>query len=248
MDKYYLSTKALYKLLKDKGVEYLYHSNTVLTSLTFINNRALLSRAFVENNNLTQTSQKSDNKDIEYNVWDDVFIDGIDLHETYKRPNHYGPILFVLKLEMLLSTSLQNVLITKNNPWYWKSNDNINDRYYSNIEDVKSDYLTGKGIDARIMFTFRSSGNSIRLNKYLHFICIDKPNIIVNFKSGEQKNIGDFAILKISEAMKKNGLGHISVFHRHLNGDEYPCWCNVKYNFLYNTDFNEFKNRFKAVE
>ncbi len=248
MDKYYLSTKALYKILSDKGVKNLFHSNTVLTSLTFINNRALLSRAYVKDNNLVQTFQKSDKEDIAYNVWDDVFVDGLDLHKKYNRPNNYGPILFVLKLDLLLSTSLQKVLITKNNPWYWKPNDNLDDRYYSDIEEVKKDYLTGKGIDARIMFTFRSTEQLIKLNKYLEFIGIDKPNIIVNFKLGQQKNIGDFALEKISEAMKNNSLGHIAVVHRHPNGVPIFCRCNVNYNILYNTDFEEFKKRFKAKE
>lgn len=247
MDKYYLSAKALYAIFKEKGVENLYHANTVQTSLTFIDKRALLSRAYVANNGLIQTPQKSDNEDKVYNVWDDVFLDGIDLHNKYSRANKYGPILFVLKIDLLTSQYISEVLIPKNNPWYWKPNENWDDRYYSNIEDVKRDYLTGKSLDSRIMFTFRSPETTIKLNKYLKHIIIDKPKIFISFKSEGQKNIGDFTLEKISESLKRNGLGHISVAHRHDSGIFNRCVCHTEYTVLFNTNSNEFKKRFLAT-
>ena len=60
MEKYKLSAKSLYSILKEKKVDFLYHANTVLTSLTFIRERALLSRGYVAENNFEQTDQKSD--------------------------------------------------------------------------------------------------------------------------------------------------------------------------------------------
>lgn len=244
MDKFYLNPKSLYEMLKEKGVEYLYHANTVLTSKTFIQNRALLSRAYVEDNNLIQTDQNSDLDDKQHGVWDDIFLDGFDLHKKYSRPNNYGPVLFVLKLELLLSQSISKILITKNNPWYWGHNDELENRYYNNIDDVKKDYLTGRKIDARIMFTIRKPQTNIKLNKYLKFIGIDKPNILINFTS-HKKNLGDLVLENISETMKLNGLGHIPVIHRQHRRVINTCTCNLKYSYLFNRNYQELKKRFR---
>ena len=97
-------------------VEFLYHANTVSTSITFIENNALLSRHFVESNNLFQSNQPSDKEDKLFDVWDHVFLDGEDLHKRYSRANKYGPVLFRFKLELLTSPQFQNVFITKTNP------------------------------------------------------------------------------------------------------------------------------------
>jgi hypothetical protein len=244
MDNYYIPPKTLYHLLKDKGVNYFYHANTVLTSLTFIENRALLSRAYVENNNLTQTPQKSDNDDKRYDVWDNVFLDGLDLHKRFSNANKYGPILFVLKLEILLLPSMPKILITKNNPWYWKPSTKTEDRYYSNIEDLSKDYLTGKILDSRIMFTFRSPNTFIRLNKFLQKIIIDKPTILLRNRFGEQKNVGDFAYEIICTNLEQHGLSHIPVEQRHQDQTIHFCKCNFTYNYNYTKDSKEFKKHF----
>lgn len=88
-----IPAKEIYSILKEKEVPYLYHANTVASSLTFIQNRALLSRGFVERKGLFQTPQKSDTGDKEFDVWEHIFFDGADLHLKYKRCNHYGPVL-----------------------------------------------------------------------------------------------------------------------------------------------------------
>lgn len=58
MENYALPSKEVYRILREKGLQYLYHANTVATSLTFIKQNALLSRHYVEANNLVQTWQK----------------------------------------------------------------------------------------------------------------------------------------------------------------------------------------------
>ena len=63
MEEYCLNPKVVYDILRAKGVEYLFYADTVLTSLTFIERNALLSRAFIESYDLTQTPQKSDEED-----------------------------------------------------------------------------------------------------------------------------------------------------------------------------------------
>ncbi|KGO81565.1 hypothetical protein Q763_07935 [Flavobacterium beibuense F44-8] len=242
-NKYHLSSKLLYHILKDKKIEHLYHANTVLTSLTFIEQESLLSRAYVENNNLNQTPQKSDKEDKKYNVWNDVFLDALDLHTKYSRPNKYGPILFVLNLDLLLSPYFETILITKTNPWYWKDSTLLSEKYYSNLEDVRNDYLSGEKIDAQIMFTFRNIEQKLNLKRYLSKIIIDKPSIIISLQSGIKKNVGDYASEAIEKALlKKNIITEIEV--RHIGQNFFSCNCNLTYTILFNTDSTEFKKRF----
>lgn len=246
MEDFYINPKIVYQILANKGVEYLYHANTVLTSLTFLNHKALLSRGYVDINNLTQTEQESDSEDKKFNVWDDIFLDGIDLHKKYKKANNYGPILFVMKLDLLQAPSLPPLLVTKNNPWYWKDEDSWEDRYFKNPEEIKIKYLAAGQLDSRIMFTFRSPGTFIKLNKYLREVIVDRPTIIVDFKSGEKKNIGDHTYEKIREALDNNSLGHIPMRFRHVDDNFYLCSCDLNYTWLKNWRFEEFFKRYRS--
>ncbi|WP_419868429.1 hypothetical protein [Chryseobacterium sp. CT-SW4] len=176
MDKYKLSPKEIYQALKKKGIQYLHHANTISTSLTFIENRALLSRHYVEKKHYYQTPQKSDEEDKKFDVWDSVFLDGEDLHSRYNRANKYGPVLFRFKLKILHSPSIQGVYVTKSNPWYWNDNTSIEEKFYHSIEEINQDYLTGKKLDSQIMFTIRSPGTEIKLNKFLHSIKLTIPS------------------------------------------------------------------------
>jgi hypothetical protein len=245
MEQFFLSAKTIHSILKEKEVEYLFHANTVQTAMTFIRERALLSRGYIEVNNLTQTAQKSDVEDVKFGVWDDVFLDGLDLHTKYKQPNYYGPVLFRMKLDLLLSPSFPNVLVTKSNPMYWKDDTLLENKYYSDAEQIRTDYLTGKKLDSQIMFTLRSPNKLIKFNKFLDAIGIDKPNIIVNLRSGGQKNVGEYAYDKIVTTLKENGLGQIPVLYRHEKGLNL-CRCAIKYTWLANTNKDEFEKRFKG--
>lgn len=243
MDEYKLSPKEIYQMLKNKGVEYLHHANTLATSITFIENRALLSRHYVEINNLYQTPQDSDDDDKKYNVWDSIFLDGEDLHQRYNQANIYGPILFKLKLEMLNSPIIQGIYVTKNNPWYWKAYTRPEEKFYKSIEDVNRDYLTGKKIDARIMFTIRSPDTEIKLNKFLHSIEIDFPHLLIKVKDIGDMSVGDYAINAIQESLNINGLGHIPISKRH-EGEFRFCKCTLNYNFLQSFRKKEFRKKF----
>ena len=61
----------------------------------------------------------------------------------------------------------------------------MDNRFYKSIEEVDIDYLTGKRLDSRIMFTIRNPENKIKLNKYLHSIGMDKPKLLVNLKTSD---------------------------------------------------------------
>jgi hypothetical protein len=243
IEKFKLSSKEIYAVLQEKKVKFLYHANTVGTSMTFIENRALLSRSYVENNDLYQTEQNSDKEDKTYDVWNHIFLDGADLHKKYSRANHYGPVLFRLKLELLISPNIQNIYVTKSNPWYWTSTSNLEDKFYSNVEDIKNDYLTGEKLDSQIMLTFRKLDKEIKLNKYLHSIGLDKPKLLVNLTSGNQKNVGQYAEDILKKSLHDNGLGHIPILMRHKKGISW-CRCQFDYNYLHTSNKKEFKKRF----
>jgi len=59
-----LPANRVYQILQDKGIRYLYHANSVLTSCQFLRAGALLSRGTIERRELYQTDQSSD--DIDY--------------------------------------------------------------------------------------------------------------------------------------------------------------------------------------
>ena len=100
-------------ILESKGIEFLHHANTVLTSAYFLQRGHLLSRGTVEKSGASQTPQKSDELDKKYSLWYDVFTDGVDIHHRAKRKNEYGPVLFELTLDALTSINGGRIWITK---------------------------------------------------------------------------------------------------------------------------------------
>lgn len=62
------------QILISKQINYLYHSNTVETSITFLRHGGLLSRGAVEKNGLNQTPQRSDEIDKQLGIYNDIFL------------------------------------------------------------------------------------------------------------------------------------------------------------------------------
>lgn len=60
-----LNARAVQSVLQQKGVDALYHANTVQTACTFLNQGHLLARGVVAAKGLPQTSQQSDKLDKE---------------------------------------------------------------------------------------------------------------------------------------------------------------------------------------
>jgi hypothetical protein len=110
----------VYEVLTSIGATTLHHANTVTTSCSFLTLRGLASRALVESSGLSQTRQYSDDIDKRYNIWHCVFVDHVDIHSRggrVKGPNQYGPVLFKLELEALLTLPRDtHIFITKKNP------------------------------------------------------------------------------------------------------------------------------------
>lgn len=171
-----LNNRELYDLFEEKGVEKLFHANTVATSITFLEEGGLLSRDWIERNERYQTPQSSDDIDKLFDVFDDVFLDTADLHKHFSRQNHYGPVLFQFGLELLLDESLE-FWVTKDNPIYWAKNSEPSDYYFKNVMELSSRWGTYE--KQRKMLTIRKPNNAILFN-YLEEIVLDNPKVLIH--------------------------------------------------------------------
>jgi hypothetical protein len=161
------------KVLKKKEVKNFHHANTVQTACVFLQNARLLSRGTVDEKGVQQTAQKSDALDKRFGIWYDVFLDAVDIHARAKTRNLYGPVLFVLALEILEEDWLSSVWITKKNPTQWKAGDRPEDRYFQSVSEFDADYKYGNFAS---MFILRSVGGVLRLSPHLKSIVVDDPN------------------------------------------------------------------------
>lgn len=241
MKQFALNSKEIYRILNLKGINFFHHVNTFQTSKTFIENNGLLSRKYVEENNLIQTHQESDELDRQYGVFDDVFVDGLDLHEHFNRNSPYGPIMFKIDLKILTVPDFSEVYITKDNPTNWHKRPNLEDRYYENIGEFESEYRNGSKVrDGQIMFTFKNSSTKLKLNKFCREIIVDNPHILSLDKS---KSLGPVTFDKIHDLLKGNRLGHVKLTLRHP--DNIPmCWCVKNYNAMKLTRRSRFDRCF----
>jgi hypothetical protein len=136
----------LIPILKNKGIDRLFHANTVTTSCTFLDRGGLASRGYVEKHGLKQTPQPSDTTDRGFCIWHDVFLDTDDLHQRMSRPNLYGPVLFVFEVELLGQLPPgSEVRVTKLNPYpnKWASSDTNSDRYMLTLDEVRATLSKG---------------------------------------------------------------------------------------------------------
>lgn len=164
-----LPAKAVAAILQEKRVHRVYHANSVLAACEFLRAGALLSRGYVEDNGLLQTSQESDDTDKEVGVWNDVFVDSVDIHDRIKGKNHYGPVLFVFDTAILTSTIFLRV--TKVNPCYWESLDN-SERWFQSTRELKNGFIKGEFPQ---MIVFRNLARRLKFGSYLKEIILDDP-------------------------------------------------------------------------
>lgn len=167
-----LRSSAVAKILKENRVTRLYHANSVLTACEFLRAGALLSRGFVEDNGLLQTPQESDETDKEFNVWHDVFVDSVDIHDRINGKNHYGPVLFVF--DVALTTTATNLRVTQSNPIHWYGAGK-SDRWFRSIAELKAGFIKG---EFGQMIVFRNLAGRVRFRQYLKEIVLDDPKYI----------------------------------------------------------------------
>lgn len=138
----------VHRVLERIGAKHLYHANTVTTSSTFLEQGCLASRGFVEDHALEQTPQPlSDEKDRKYGIWHRVFLDHVDIHHRAGRvrgPNQYGPVLFLLDLDILLHLPVgSDVFVTKTNPVYWLDNQPEVCRWFQSADELAANLAVG---------------------------------------------------------------------------------------------------------
>jgi DNA-directed RNA polymerase subunit RPC12/RpoP len=225
-----LDAKKVHEILKQKGVRFLHHANTVLTSKTFLEYNALLSREQVSSKNLFQTKQDSDDKDNELGINNYLFLDGKDLAEYFSRPNHYGPVLFKMNLDLLLSNEIKTIRISRKNPIYWNSSDGLNDKYHNNLSEFDNEYLTGDKLrDGGTMFMITTTNGILSLEQYLEEISIDNPNLIFTDKTNLITKISDFLKPELTKLGKQ-----LQILNRF----------SFQYNFMRLTQFEKYRKFF----
>jgi hypothetical protein len=164
------------KVLTDNGVKDLVHANSVRTSCTYLTEGALLSRECVEKNGLAQTPQYTDAADKKYGIWNDIFLDTIDIHYRARRKNHYGPVLFQFNPNSVLSDKrLGGTLrITRMNPSNWHDGQSGSDRYFQSARDFAQEFRYGT---FGTHLTFRLRDGRLPFDNYLKGIVLDDPQI-----------------------------------------------------------------------
>jgi len=107
--------KDVFNLLEEEGIKYLHHANTSSTALSFLENGAILSRQYVEDNAETcwQTIQGTDELDKQLGIFNDVFFDVENLWECGPHMNNYGPVVFKFSTKVLKERVIG---IMKDNP------------------------------------------------------------------------------------------------------------------------------------
>lgn len=168
----------VYNILEQHGVKHLHHANTVATSCTFLANRYLASRGWVEYFGLPQTPQYSDDKDKQFGIWNDVFTDGVDIHARASRRNQYGPVLFRLPLHALLTAPPgTSVMVTKRNPVKWLVGETDAVRYFLGQEELSAGYQYGT-FDYHVVF--RAPGWVLPFATFPVEIILDNPGMALS--------------------------------------------------------------------
>ncbi len=132
------------KVLRSNGLDTLYHVNSVPTSCSFLKVGGLASRAYLAANKLTQTSQYTDFADQKHGIWNDVFTDGVDIHDRASRRNFYGPVAFLLPVDALLTLPKDtDVIVMKKNPANWTDDESEKDHYFLSVGELEAGYNFG---------------------------------------------------------------------------------------------------------
>ncbi len=209
-----LTNREIRELLSQKGVQKIYHANTVATSVTFLSNGGLLSRGAVEERGLFQTSQDSDDLDKEYGIWNDIFFDSVDIHARAKSVNQYGPVTFVYSVNLLDDLQEKAVKITKDNPIRWCEIP-VEDRYFKDSTEMYFQYKKG---NFGQHLTICDMHDPLPFAPHLRRIILDDPMI-------SDSELFDRAKGKLSKLIEKMGLD-VPLTIRECSSD---CKCHEKY-------------------
>lgn len=243
MSKFDLNPKELYDVLQKKGVDKLYHANTVATARLYLEHQCLLSRQYVETNNLYQTPQYTDEKDKKLGIYDDIFLDMVDIHDYLRRPNFYGPLLFVFTTDILLSGLFETVRITKTNPSKWSVGGSEEDWYYSDMNDFEGNYMIGnKILDVGKMIIIKGNDGQLPLENYCVKLILDNPNLHVPVE-GQNLYLIDIIKTYFEPLFADEFYNHVEKEVRHKNIHR-GCSCWTKYKNKFNYEMPDFRRLF----
>lgn len=238
-----LDKNKLFEIFQEKGIENLYHANTVGTSISFLNEKSLLSRKYVADNELFQTEQYSDAKDKKFNIWDGIFLDAMDIHTEFRKRNLYGPFLFSFNLDILKSDLINNVRVTKVNPVHWNSEQSEKDWYYSDLDEFRDKYKKGnKAKDIGSMIILNDIGGKLALRPFLNKFILDNPNVSVNY-NGSETYLSNIIAEKLVEKITENDFNDVQRELRHQNAI-FNCVCWSEYKNLNHGDLAILKKMF----
>lgn len=229
MEIYDLPSQDLISVLKAKGVENLFHANTVQTSYTFLQSGYLLSRQYVGDNGLKQTAQYTDKSDKCFGVFDCIFMDTIDIHERARGRNKYGPILFRFSLDLFDKLGISTVRFTKRNPSKWTHIDAIEDRYYTSMDEVVEKYSKGN-FDSMLVI----NESKIPLRGNLLSITIDDPNM---HWLDNRESVAREALMTLRRAGAQSSLIKMGIKRSFRQCERAECFCIEEYNQLNDQGF-----------
>jgi hypothetical protein len=165
----------VYEILAARGVTRLHHVNSVKTSLSLLKLGGLASRSLVERSQLPQTNQISDTEDRAYGIWGDVFVDTVDIHQRISDRNKYGPVLFIMNINVLRALPpTARVLVTRSNPTKWENTHSDAERYFLTAADLNNGLSIG---DFDQMLVIRTTEEILPFMHYLEEIVVDEPKL-----------------------------------------------------------------------
>lgn len=198
------------------------------TACTFLSESALLSRGYVENHGLDQTPQSSDSIDKKYRIWNDVFLDTIDIHYRASQRNYYGPVLFILDLDVLIHSPISTVWITRKNPTNWVPGERRFERYFSSISRLVESFVPS---DFGSMIVLRDIGGRLPFAGHLKRLIVDDPGELM--LAGEKRRVLRPAISALRRAAHDGGVKYLRIATR-----ECSRFCNCEeqyYTYPYDT-------------
>jgi hypothetical protein len=214
-----LNAKDVFDVLVEKNIESLNHANSVITTCQFLRYGSLISRGVIERKKWRQTAQNSDEIDKEFSVWNDVFVDSVDIHERASRANIYGPVLIKIKPSILVNQYTGNLWITKSNPTKWHGT-SVEERWFQSIEDFRGNFSKGT-FDQ--MIVFRHSGGELPIKNYVQSILLDDPKI----ETSLEYDVFSLAFGALRSALEEGDMNDIKINKRKCDAF---CHCGQHYN------------------
>jgi hypothetical protein len=171
-----LQGREIYEVLKQIGVTHLHQANSVLTSCTYLQQGGIVSRGFAEDHGLQQSTQPTDELDKKYAIWHTIFVPHVDIHDRQgqtKAPNLFGPVLFVLDLDVLLRLPAgSEVRVTKRSPAYWYDTEPDSARWFQTAEEVAQNLSSN---DLHKMLALQIPSGKLDFPKRQARIILDDP-------------------------------------------------------------------------